>query len=61
MWGLSMDGFDYVKVEGFQWGKNFTNIHVKNAPWWEKGGHQILGSTQLSTMCGTKNCHFVFL
>lgn len=44
MWGLSMDGFDYVKVEGFQWGKNFTNIHVANAPWWEKGGHQIMES-----------------
>ncbi len=32
MWGLNMDGFDYVKVEGFQWGKNFTNIDVTNAP-----------------------------
>jgi hypothetical protein len=53
MWALNMDGFGYVKVEGFQWGKNFTNIHVANSPWWEKRGHQIMGSTQLSTMCGT--------
>lgn len=50
MWGLSMDGFDYVKVEGFQWGKNFTNIHVANAPWWRPPNY---GVPQLSTMCGT--------